>query len=179
VCALAYFAAKKLIPETTVLQPLTESGSVDTRCMEIIDKGYDYIEQLEKALERLQSKCLTQLILATQVKEITESGRQMFYYTVKHPRAALELRTFIDYYFPTTIKLLDTYTEMHEQNMKGENINAIMEKVHAVMDTIVTAFSKQLDSMYAEKKLDIKTDIEVLKNVLATEGLTDAKGIKG
>jgi 5-bromo-4-chloroindolyl phosphate hydrolysis protein len=174
---ICYFLAKRLIPEKTVLHPLTDSGTMDTRAMEIIDQGYDYIEQLEHALERITGKQLTGLILATQVQEITDISRQMLDYTVKNPRTALDLRNFIDYYFPTTIKLLDTYWEMQGQNVKSDNITAIMEKVHNVMDTIVEAFRKQLDSMFAEKKLDIKTDIEVLKSVLASEGLADKNSL--
>jgi 5-bromo-4-chloroindolyl phosphate hydrolysis protein len=141
--------------------------------MEIIDKGHAYIKELEKAMERLADKALSDLILNTQVKEIVETSRQMLGYTVKNPRMALELRNFIDYYFPTTIKLLGTYSEMREQKLKSDNITGIMDKVHSVMGTIVSAFGKQLDNMYAEKKLDIKTDIQVLKSVLAAEGLAD------
>lgn len=176
VSVICYILAKRVIPESTVLRPLTEKGALDIRCMEIIDKGYSYIAELEKALERVTDKALTELILSTQIKEITKISRQMLDYTVKNPRVALELRSFIDYYFPTTLKLLDTYSDMQAQEHKSDNITAIMEKVHSVMDTIVAAFCKQLDSMYAEKRLDIKTDIEVLKNVLASEGLTERKG---
>jgi len=168
---LCYLGAKRLIPERAVIQPLTEKGVLDIRCMEIIDKGYAYIEELERMNGRISDSVLTEQII-----EITGISRQMLAYTVKNPRLALDLRNFIDYYFPVTLKLLNAYTDMHGQSVKSENVTGIMDKVRSVMGTIVPAFRKQLDLMYAEKRLDIKTDIEVLKNVLAAEGLAEGDG---
>ena len=41
------------------------------------------------------------------------------------------------------------------------------------MRTIVAAFEKQLDALYGAEALDISTDITVLENMMAREGLTD------
>ena len=40
-----------------------------------------------------------------------------------------------------------------------------------MMDTIVTAFEKQLDALFGAEALDISTDITVLENMMAREGL--------
>ena len=36
---------------------------------------------------------------------------------------------------------------------------------------IVTAFEKQLDKLFSDRKLDIETDIEVLETMMAADGL--------
>ena len=41
------------------------------------------------------------------------------------------------------------------------------------MRTITAAFEKQLDSLYGAEALDISTDITVLENMMAREGLTE------
>ena len=41
------------------------------------------------------------------------------------------------------------------------------------MRTIVAAFEKQLDGLYGSEALDISTDITVLENMMAREGLAD------
>ena len=41
------------------------------------------------------------------------------------------------------------------------------------METIVQAFEKQLDSLFGAEALDISTDITVLDNMMAREGLVD------
>ena len=38
-------------------------------------------------------------------------------------------------------------------------------KIEDMMDTICTAFDKQLDALYGEEALDISTDITVLENI--------------
>lgn len=39
------------------------------------------------------------------------------------------------------------------------------------METIVQAFDKQLDALFGEEALDISTDITVLEQMLAREGI--------
>ena len=41
------------------------------------------------------------------------------------------------------------------------------------METIVTAFEKQLDALFGDTALDIDTDITVMEGMLAQEGLTE------
>ena len=81
--------------------------------------------------------------------------------------------TFLNYYLPTTLKLLNTYDRMGAQGVSGGNIGATMERVENIMGTIVTAFEKQLDSLFGDQALDISTDITVLDNMMAREGLSD------
>ena len=62
---------------------------------------------------------------------------------------------------------------MSAAGVSGENIGATMSKVEAMMRTIVAAFEKQLDALYGAEALDISTDITVLEQMMAREGLTD------
>lgn len=41
-----------------------------------------------------------------------------------------------------------------------------------MMDTIVMAFHKQLDSLFRDEAMDIASDITVMENLLAQEGLS-------
>ena len=78
----------------------------------------------------------------------------------------------MDCYLPTTLKLLNAYDRMGATGVAGENITATMERVEKMMGTIVTAFEKQLDSLYGAEALDISADITVLETMMAREGLT-------
>ena len=63
---------------------------------------------------------------------------------------------------------MDTYG-----GVSGENINTTMERVEKIMSSIVTAFEKQLDSLYAEEAMDISADITVFETLLKQEGFVD------
>lgn len=82
--------------------------------------------------------------------------------------------TFLNYYLPTTLKLLNAYDRMSGTGVSGENIDTTLAKVEGMMRTIVAAFEKQLDSLYGAEALDISTDITVLENMMAREGLVDS-----
>ena len=78
----------------------------------------------------------------------------------------------MDYYLPTTLKLLNAYDRASAAGVSGENINSTIAKVSGMMKTVVSAFEKQLDALFGSEALDISTDITVLENMMAREGLT-------
>ena len=74
---------------------------------------------------------------------------------------------------PTTLKLLNAYDRMAAAGVPGANIDGTKSKIEDIMGTICKAFDKQLDALYGEEALDISTDITVLENLMAREGLID------
>lgn len=82
----------------------------------------------------------------------------------------------MDYYLPTTLKLLNAYDRMGAQGVNGENIDNTMQRVESMMSTIVAAFEKQLDMLFGSEAMDISTDITVLENMMKREGLSEDDG---
>lgn len=72
------------------------------------------------------------------------------------------------------LKLLNAYDRMSGTGVSGENIDTTLAKVEGMMRTIVAALEKQLDSLYGRRGPDIPTDITVLENMMAREGLVDS-----
>jgi hypothetical protein len=83
-----------------------------------------------------------------------------------------QIKRFLNYYLPTTIKLLNAYDRMGSQGVKGENISSSMQRIEEMLDESIAAFEKQLDSLFANQALDIETDIQVMNSMMAREGLT-------
>ena len=107
-----------------------------------------------------------------QIDRLEEVSSRIFQYVKDNPAKLPQIRKFMSYYLPTTIKLLRSYDELSRQGVYGENISGTMEKVEGMLGTIVLAFEKQLDSLFGDQALDISTDITVMENLLAQEGLT-------
>lgn len=78
----------------------------------------------------------------------------------------------MNYYLPTTRKLVDAYREMDQEPIVSENIAKTKKEIEATLDTINQAFENLLNSFFEEKALDISSDISVLHTMLAQEGLT-------
>lgn len=89
---------------------------------------------------------------------------------VAQPAKLPQIRKFMNYYLPTTLKLLNAYDRMDATGASGVNIDGTKGKIEDMLDTICTAFDKQLDALYGEDALDISTDITVMEQMLASEG---------
>ncbi|MCD8331670.1 MAG: 5-bromo-4-chloroindolyl phosphate hydrolysis family protein [Oscillospiraceae bacterium] len=90
---------------------------------------------------------------------------------MEHPEKLPQIRRFMTYYLPTTLKLLNAYDRMDDVGVAGENISSTKAKVEQMLGTIVQAFDKQLDALFGAEALDISTDIKVMEQMLAREGL--------
>ena len=91
---------------------------------------------------------------------------------IHDPSDVPQIKKFLSYYLPTTIKLLNAYDRMDQQGVQGKNITGTMKSIEEMLDTAIAAYEKQLDSLFANQALDIETDISVMNSMLAREGLT-------
>ena len=96
-----------------------------------------------------------------------------------NPERAGEVRKFMNYYLPTTMKLLTSYSMLEHQSYQGDNIVNARRDIEKILDTLVHAFEKQLDQLFATDAVDISSDIQVLETMMAKDGLSEkTKGYK-
>lgn len=101
--------------------------------------------------------------------------RRIFAQVEKDPSCASELRKLMNYYLPTTEKLLRAYVELDKQPDVGENIRGPKREIEQTLDTINDAFEKLLDSLFRDMAWDISSDISVMKTMMAQDGLTESE----
>lgn len=94
---------------------------------------------------------------------------------IADPSDIPQIRKFMNYYLPTTIKLLNAYDRMSSAGIEGENIDKSMKNINDMLDAAIEAYKKRLDSLFENQALDIETDIEVMNTMLAREGLSGNK----
>ena len=100
--------------------------------------------------------------ISADIVRLEQVSARIFDEVRTHPEKLPQIRRFLDYY------------RMSGTGVSGENIDTTLAKVEGMMRTIVAAFEKQLDSLYGAEALDISTDITVLENMMAREGLVDS-----
>ena len=110
------------------------------------------------------------------IDRLEDLSAKIFAQIKSDPSKLPQIRKFMDYYLPTTLKLLNAYDRMGAQGVSGENIDATMQRVESMMGTIVTAFEKQLDMLFGSEAMDISADITVLENMMKREGLSEDDG---
>lgn len=109
--------------------------------------------------------------ISADIVRLEQVSQKIFDFVKENPDKLPQIRKFMDYYLPTTLKLLNSYDRAASAGVTGENINSLLSKVEGMMRTIVAAFEKQLDSLFGSENLDISTDITVLETMMAREGL--------
>ncbi len=109
--------------------------------------------------------------ISAQISQLERTTGKIIGAVVEKPAKLPQIRRFMNYYLPTTLKLLNAYDRMDATGVSGTNIDGTKGRIEDMMDTICKAFDKQLDALYGEEALDISTDITVLENMLAQEGL--------
>ncbi len=169
VSLLVYWLAKKIFKDKKIYVPVpqepvqTGNSEVDR----IIAEGKEYLAQLRRAdLDIPDAK------ISAQIVRMEDISSKIFAFIAENPNRAPEIRRFMNYYLPTTLKLLKSYHRLDSQGIRGENITATMRNIEKMMDTIVLAFEKQLDNLFQDEAMDISTDITVLEGMLEREGLT-------
>ena len=132
----------------------------------MIRDGALAVEEMKRLDENIEDEKISQAI-----RKLEQTSQAIFQQIREAPEKLPQIRKFMDYYLPTTLKLLNAYDRMSSVGVGGENIDSTKERVEAIMDTIVAAFDKQLDGLFGAEALDVSADITVLETMLAREGL--------
>lgn len=113
--------------------------------------------------------------ISAQIDLIERLTAQIFDCVRKKPKKLSQIRQFLNYYLPTTIKLMEQYVTLQNQSLKTENITEGMQKIEDLLDKVIIAFQRQLDALFEADVVDITADIRVMEQMMASEGLTNKK----
>ena len=144
--------------------PVTGNAYAD----DMIARGQQLMKEIREENEQIPDAHLTEQIV--KLDEVTD---KLFRAVAEQPGKAPQIRRSMDYYLPTTLKMLSGFRVMDERNVRGDMAEKTRKQIHDAMDIVVTAFSRQLDTMYQADVLDISTDIDVLETLLKQDGLLE------
>ena len=113
--------------------------------------------------------------ISRQIDRLEEISGKIFDCVKEHPEKLKQIRQFLNYYLPTTIKLMEQYVTLQNQSVKTENITEGMQKIEDLLDKVIVAFQRQLDALFESDVVDITADIRVMEQMMASEGLTEKK----
>ena len=166
--AVVGIVARSFCPSTVEEVPEKPETTGNPELDKMISDGQKAIAEMK----RLDNNIADPTISA-QIVRLQQLSEKIFVQVKQNPEKLPQIRKFMNYYLPTTLKILNAYDRMGEQGVSGENITSTMHKVESMMDTIIKAFEKQLDNLFGAEAMDISTDMVVLENMMAREGLTE------
>lgn len=108
--------------------------------------------------------------VSARIDDIEATTANIFYLVRQKPERIDEIRTFMNYYLPTTLKLLKAYALLEKQHAAGQNIRTSRQEIEQILDKLAEGFRQQLDKLFQADAIDISTDIEVLETMMARDG---------
>lgn len=130
--------------------------------------GRNYIEQIKNIRNELSKE-----EIAVKLDKLGNISNQILVQVEKNPNKIQEVNKFINHYLPITIKLINSYKDINNQSVQGENIENAKLEIEKSIDLINSAFENLLDDLFEDVVLDISTDISVLKTLFKQEGLAE------
>lgn len=121
---------------------------------------------------REQQRLISDASVLEQVQRIEAQTVQIVAWLEKHPGGESQIRRFVSYYMPTTLKLLRTYNEVNPQADSSTVAAEIQTDICGILYTVNTAFQSLQDNLLQDTAMDVSAEISALETVLAQEGLT-------
>ncbi len=155
----------------TAAAPTREAQNASNETSEvngIVKEGNEYIANIRRINDLIPGD-----EMSAKLYQLENIMRRIFNQVEKEPDCADDLRKFMNYYLPTTTKLLNAYVDLDRQPEVGSNITQTKKEIEDAIDVINNAFENLLDSLFQDMAWDISSDISVMKTMMAQDGLTD------
>ena len=135
---------------------------------ETIDEGRNYIKTIKAANDALPEEEISEKL--EQLEQVTS---KIFDYVEQHPEKLPEIRKFMSYYMPITLKLVTAYQRFDQQGTNTSEVEDTKLEIKGTLDTINKAYQNLLKKLMQADILDVSSDISALETILAQEGLTE------
>lgn len=98
---------------------------------------------------------------------------QIFDYVSKNPEKMPQIRKFMSYYLPTTLKFSEAYRDLELKAVQTDEIQATKAEIRQALDNINLAFQKLYANLMQKDLMGLSADISALETMLSQEGLID------
>lgn len=134
---------------------------------ETLDGYAKILRDIRRANDRIDDP-----ILSEKIDRIETVTARIFQAVEADPKKKPRIETFLNYYMPTTQKLLDSYAEFESAGVEGENLRQAKQRIEETMDKVVLGFERQLDELYRMDAMDVDSDIRVMETMLRRDTAT-------
>lgn len=124
-----------------------------------------YLLKIQQLNNKISGKEISDII-----DQIKERSRKIFAYVQRNPDHVEETERFMNYYLPTTLKLMEQYYEFDSSGLMTKDVIAAKEKIETTLKSLVHSYEKLLESLLLNKAMDISGEIAVLEHRLLMDG---------
>lgn len=89
---------------------------------------------------------------------------------IEMPHLLPKIRPFLNTLLDITVELLHKYGDLQAKIQHTPDIDQSLKKTEALMDTLHSAFRKQLETLYSDEALQLDLEVDVVKKALIEYG---------
>ncbi|MDR0964392.1 MAG: 5-bromo-4-chloroindolyl phosphate hydrolysis family protein [Clostridium sp.] len=160
---------RRLEQESAQVWTAPEEESASTREKnQLLRQGEEYIKRLRRANDSIPGE-----VISTKLTRLEQILTEIFDRIRDHENPLDKMQKFMEYYLPTTFKLIQAYEDFDKVSAPGVDIQKAKDQIENTLDTINEAFAQLRNGLYQEAVFDATTDAMVLRSMLTREGLTE------
>ena len=149
---------------------MEEKDPQAARLQELLDEGKHYIQKIKEINVALPEEEISQ-----KLDELEKITSKIFSYVEQHPAKVTQIRKFMCYYLPTTLKLVEAYRDLEEHGIRSEEVINTENEIKQALGNINLAFGNLLKDLMQDDLMDLSAEISTLEAMLAQEGLTSGR----
>ena len=162
---IAFAVGKKMFPDRVVeVETAPKSGNAEVDAL--IREARAQLSQIATANDAIADPKLS-----AQIDDIESTCRVILQRLEEQPNMLSSLRTFLRYYLPATLKLLNARAQLESEVNAGSNQN-IASRISDAVSAVQSAFHKQLDALNEFRFINLESEMDVLTDMLKSDGLT-------
>ena len=136
-------------------------------CESVIREGREALRSIRHANDLIPDPALS-----AQIDSIEQSCSQILTILEQRPTLLPQLRTFLRYYLPTTLKLLDARARL-ENTANTPKAREVRARISEALGVIDKAFQRQVEALDEYRFIDLESEMDVLRDMLRSDGLVD------
>lgn len=149
-------------------EAMEAARKAESEAEETLDEYEKILKELREINDRIPGE-----EFSAKINRLEDLTSKIFKLVQEQPEKQKKLRKFINYYLPTSMKLLHNYEQLDAQGIEGKNISEAKQQIEETMDTMISAFEKQLDNLFSAESMDISADIAAMQNLMRADGLIE------
>lgn len=136
---------------------------------ELLEQGREMIAEI-----RRENDLIPDDSLSGKLDILENKCAEIFRAVYDKPNRASQIRKFMDYYLPTTLKMVKGYRMLDERGITGQDAIYARNRIDDALLVVLQGCEKMLDKLYQDDVLDLTTDIDVLEQMLKRDGLSES-----
>lgn len=150
---------------TQTAQPAQPKEEILTEEQQIEKDGHVYMDRLRELNVQIPGE-----VISNKLYQLDFLLQRIFSALKEHPEKCPQMRKFMDYYLPMTVKLVESYADFDRAGVQSGNVQSAKEEIERTLGSINQAFEKLLDELYQDAAFEAAADAKVLKTILAQDG---------